>query len=346
MMRGRPAPLWWPLLTALVIAAGVVLLVVPLALRPASAATKGQASLSGPEKASLARGLTSIEALPAALAEVPAAMAHAGGKSGPAADRAAVALLAKPPELGPLSKALTDPQDVTSGLRQALAVEIQRAKPQRQPGVSILFLFGVAALPGLLITAGGVVLARRMRTARAGSRLSLWVLAGVAAAGLAAVIAAVLPVFTTRATPWGPPARPASASPQALEADVSLQQVVLDEIVPAVEDGGLSGGRLLPPGEAIQVVNSDRPLSALSRVINDSPQLYGAEVIAVGAAESAPIADTSSRARLVRDIVFCCGLLALVAGAAPLLGRVARRRSSGEMVPATTPRAVVGPLTS
>jgi hypothetical protein len=168
----------------------------------------------------------------------------------------------------------------------------------------------------------------------------------VAAAGLAAVIAAVLPVFTTGSTPWGPPAQPAAVSPQALEADVSLQQVVVDEIVPAIEDGGLSAGRLLPPGEAIQLVDSDRSLSALSRVINDSPQLYGAEVIALGAAESTPSADSTGRARLVRDIVFCCGLVALMAGAAPLLGRVVRRRSSGQMDPAPIPRPVVEPLTS
>lgn len=328
-----PLRAWGVILVAL----GLSLLVGPFAMRPQwSTPSTGTPSTRAPhlsesDTASVQQALVALADLPVAISEVPAAMARAGGRSGEAADRAEVALVAGQGDLSQLSQAIGHPGTLPTGFEAELRGALSGPSRPRSHPVSVAFLLLVSALPGLALGFAGIVLLRRSRPPVSGRSTvaPFWLLGLVIAAGAGTVVAGLLPVLAGTSTPWGTTkARPQSAGVEAIAADITTQQVMIDEIVPAVEDGGLKAGKLIPPGEAVQLVSADPGLAALSRVINDSPELYGAEEIALGASESGPSVTRVAPAAPERDLVFGAGLVALLSGAVLVLLRLSRRYPS------------------
>jgi len=266
---GWIAPRWTPWRGLVALVAGVVLMVLPLVLGSGHPSHPAAGSaLSAQDVASLKRGVASIDALPGAIAEVPAAMVRASGTSGPVITAEIKALLAKHPELGPLERSIADPSSLTVGLRPALLVSLHRSGSHAGGGISVPFLLLVSTLPGAVIAAGGLVLLRRARRGEdlVGSTRPVLALIGVA--GVVAVVAALVPAFHSTSTVWGG-SHLAAPGPAQLDSELSNQQVAIDEIIPAIEDGGLLGRKLIPPGNAILLVGADPARAALSRVLND-----------------------------------------------------------------------------
>jgi len=310
--------------------AGAMLAAGPLGLRAWAARAGGGTgqvgALSAPERAAVHRERPQLTVLTTALPLVPIAIADgAAAAHAPAmTQQQALTMLGQRPDLSALSGAVRDPVALEAPLVGALAAADHPGQELRFP--PLWFVLVLLGIPGLLaVEAGGVMLTGgltgdRRRVARAVS----------AAGGAVAIAAILLPVLPGARSAWtlataasraapltaGGPAVGSPRATQLIETDLAVIQTVYGEIVPAVQDGALTGHVALDDTQATQVVIGDARLGPLQQLLTGLPALYGAGILATQAS-------AGSTATSTRRAVSVLPVLVLVPAAFVLLLAIA-----------------------
>jgi hypothetical protein len=293
-----------PVIGVALVVAGAVLAVAPLGLRAwaghDSDRPAGKAgALTAPELAAVRRERPALTVLTTALPLVPSAIADgAAAVHAPAMSRAqALRLLAGRSDLSALSGAVADPAALEAPLVGALGAADH---PQRQVQLPPLwFLLVLLGAPGLIAVETGVLMLKGGLT---GGHLRL-ARAAAATGGAVAIAAVLLPILPGGRSAWtlasvasrarqatplmaGGPAVGSPRATELIETDLAVIQTVYGEIVPAVEDGALTGHVALDDAQAAQVIAADPRLESLQQLLTGLPALYGSGILATEASAS------------------------------------------------------------